>query len=113
MANKNIIILSKMVSYAKKIENYLKEMPYEEFINNSMVVEASVFNLSQIGELVKTLDPDIVDNNPHIKWIALRNLRNRIVHDYEGIKFDIIWQLSTEHLSKLITDLEHIIKDIK
>lgn len=47
------------------------------------MVEACVFNLSQIGELVNKLDKEFIESYPEIPWFKMRGLRNRIVHDCE------------------------------
>lgn len=47
--------------------------------------------------------------HPTIPWYALRGLRNRIVHDYEGVKIDLIWDMITLNLQELITELQAIL----
>jgi len=58
-----------------------------------MMVEACVFNLSQIGELVNKLDKEYVLKCNEIPWFKMRGLRNRIVHDYEGVNLNLIWEI--------------------
>lgn len=48
---KNDVIVAKLLSYVKKIKQYTVSLNYKEFSESDMVVEACVFNLSQIGEL--------------------------------------------------------------
>lgn len=43
------IILRKMLAYTTKVVNYCSEYTYERFIADSVMVEACVFNLSQLG----------------------------------------------------------------
>ena len=57
---------------------------------NRMIIAVYVFNISQIGELVKVIDRSIVEKYKNIKWIAIRNIRHRIVHDYDGIQLELI-----------------------
>ena len=57
------------------------------------MVEACVFNLSQIGELVNKLDKEYVLKCNEIPWFKMRGLRNRIVHDYEGVNLNLIWEI--------------------
>ena len=53
---KNDIIMKKIIAYAEKIISYCDDKDYETFSNDTMRIEACVFNLSQIGELVRHLD---------------------------------------------------------
>lgn len=48
---RNNIIIEKVINYAEKINNYSNGKNYDSFSNDTMLVEACVFNLSQIGEL--------------------------------------------------------------
>ena len=48
---RNEVIVQKLLGYTNKILGYCQDLNYEEFCENSMVVEACVFNLSQMGEL--------------------------------------------------------------
>ena len=51
---KNQKIILKIINYIDSVLTYTEKVNYADFIENSMMVEACVFNLSQIGELVKT-----------------------------------------------------------
>ncbi len=96
---KNQKIILKIINYIDSILKYTDNVDYTGFKNNSMMVEACVFNLSQIGELVNRLDSEYISNHPEVPWFKMRGLRNRIVHDYEGINLNLIRAKGTFHLS--------------
>lgn len=91
MKNQNII--QKIINYIDIVLKYTNNISYDEFRKNSMMVEACVFNLSQIGELVNRLTADYMTKYPEVPWFKMRGLRNRIVHDYEGINLVLIWEI--------------------
>ena len=90
---KNDIIVKKAIGYADKIISYCDGKDYEAFSNDTMLVEACVFNLSQIGELVRHLDDDFMNQHSYIPWAQMRGLRNRIIHDYEGVNLVLVWDI--------------------
>lgn len=90
---KNQKIIWKIINYIDSIIKYTENVNYLEFKDNGMMVEACVFNLSQIGELVNKLDKNYIDKYPEVPWFKMRGLRNRIVHDYEGVNLNLIWQI--------------------
>ncbi len=55
MRNKEYYSIKKMLEYIDKVEKYTKEFAFEEFANNEIVIDATVFAISQIGELVKNI----------------------------------------------------------
>ena len=94
MNSKDKLILQKMLKYINEIEEFIKSYTKEKFSNDRKTINACVFNLSQIGELVGKLSDKIMNENKHIEWRGLKGLRNRIVHDYEGINLDMVWRVS-------------------
>ena len=113
MENRSRVAIVKMINYADEVVSFTKDVSYDEFSNNRLVIAACVFNLSQIGELVKLVDKKLIDKYKNIKWVAIKNLRHRIVHDYEGIQIDLIWQIIKENIPTLILDLKEIIEPKK
>ena len=90
---KNDLILSKICKYARKILKYCRNITYTEFYQNELIIDACIFNLSQIGELAGRLDEDYQKQNSQIAWKQMYGLRNRIVHDYEGVNVKLIWEI--------------------
>jgi uncharacterized protein with HEPN domain len=104
------IILKKITTYAEQAIHFRDNMNFSEFSNDFKTISACVFNLSQIGELVGRLDRGFVNMNNHIPWRKIKGMRNKIVHDYEGIKYNIVWDVLTEFLPELIENIDNLIK---
>lgn len=95
------IILRKMLHYAEKVCAYSAGLSYEDFRANDMLVEACVFNLGQIGELTAKLGVDFKKKHQEVAWAQIYGLRNRIVHDYEGVNLCLIWEIISEDMPEL------------
>ncbi|HBD65378.1 MAG TPA: hypothetical protein DC038_13205 [Clostridiales bacterium] len=67
-------IIHKIINYIDSILKYINKITYEEFIVNSMMIEACVFNLSQIGELVNKLDKEYILKYPEVPWIKMKGI---------------------------------------
>ncbi len=103
---RNDIIVQKLIAYACKVIGYCADVTYSDFTADSKLMEACVFNLSQMGELVKKLDDSFMAAHTDIPWRAIYGLRNRIVHDYEGVNLTLIWDVITEDLPSLTEQLK-------
>lgn len=66
------------------------------------------FYLSQIGELANKIDKEFEKSNPSIPWRVLYGLRNKIVHDYEGVNLVLIWDIVKDDLPELNNQLEEL-----
>ncbi len=102
---RNKLIVQKLLHYAEKIIGYCQGLSYADFSGDSKLVEACVFNLSQMGELCRVVDPDYAAAHPQIPWRVMIGLRNRIVHDYDGVNLLLVWQIITDDLPVLRNDL--------
>jgi len=113
MDNKNIRMIKKIIDYAEKILAYCSALNKETFLGDHKLVEASVFNIIQIGEATRQLSDDFMTKYNNIPWNEICGLRNRIVHDYEGIDLPLIWDIICNDLLDLIRQLNEILEDSK
>lgn len=67
-----------------------------------------MFNLRQMGELANRIDDDFAQAHAEIPWRLLYGLRNRIVHDYEGVNMQLIWEIIHDDLIPLRDALTRI-----
>ena len=73
-----------------------------------MLIEACVFNLSRIGELISKLWEEFKAENPQVAWAQIYGLRNRIVNDYEGVNLRLIWEIISDDMPELQKELSDI-----
>lgn len=111
MKNKEYMSLKKMIEYINKALKYTDGCDFKSFSSNEEKVDATVFAISQISELVKNISKETMEKYSNIEWIIIKNLRNKIVHDYEGIKLNFIWDIITKDIIQLKVDLEKILED--
>lgn len=78
-----------------------------------MLVDACVFNLMQIGELAKQqLSEEAKESIKNIPWKQLYGMRNRIVHGYDGVNLNIVWETVKEDIPNLDRCLKEIIEAV-
>lgn len=106
---RNETIVQKMHRYTSKLMSYCAGYTYESFIADIKLVEACVFNLSQLGELCRIVDNEFAQAHPEIPWREIYGLRNHIVHDYEGVNLRLIWEIISENIPELNDALQKLI----
>ena len=112
MKNKEVISINKMVKYIDKALKYTDNIDFEQFQNNEEKQDATIFAISQIWELVKNIENNTQKRYPEVEWIVIKNLRNKIVHDYDGINLSIIWDIIENDLKPLKINLTKILDTI-
>jgi len=105
---KDKIILEKMIKYCEDSVKYIDGMDFEVFSTNELVLTFAIFSLSQLGELVPKLSDEVKAGHTEIAWNAIRSIRNRVVHDYDGVQYRIIWDTLVNDIPTLIEKLRNI-----
>lgn len=105
------LLLEDMLESALKIKRYIEGMDYQLFISDEKTVDAVVRNFEIIGEAANRIDPDFKIRNPEVEWKRIRGFRNRIIHEYFGIDFEIVWTIIEEDIDNLIEWLEVLINE--
>jgi uncharacterized protein with HEPN domain len=109
MADREYILIKKIIKHIDKINEYAADMEQSVFLSDTKIVEACVFNLLQIGELTGNMCKEFRDAHFDIPWHKIRGLRNKIVHDYEGVRLEIIWDIVRNDLPILREQLINIL----
>lgn len=94
MDNKDKKILSKILEHCDSIINNTKQFKNAiEFKDAKDLSKIALFDLLQIGELAKDgLSEKTLTSIKEIKWTSMYGLRNRIVHGYASVDYEIIWE---------------------
>lgn len=110
---KDKIILEKILKYIIELEGFIEGYNYSMFEADRKTINACVFNLSQIGELVTKLSDETTKKYSHIEWRGLKGLRNRIVHDYDGINLKMVWRFFWDRTERIRSTNKKCIEEVK
>ena len=66
-------------------------------------------SLEVIGEAAKRLPTSVKQQYPEVEWRAIAGMRDRLIHGYFGIDYDIVWDAITEKIPELAETVERII----
>jgi len=102
-----------MLQSIQKIENYIIDLPFSDFLKNDMIIDAVIRNFEIIGEAAKSLPESYYLKYPEIPWSKMYRLRNIISHHYHGIDYEMIWEISKNYLPQNKLDLIKIIENEK
>lgn len=103
-------ILRKIITHIDHTLEYCQGQTFDSFMENRMLQEACIFNILQVGELSKLgLDEGFTQQYPNIAWNQMYGMRNRLVHDYEGVRLRIVWETISLDFRPLKASLESIL----
>jgi len=92
-----------------RIEAYTSGLTVDQMAADRQRLDAVVWNLTVIGEAVRHIPDTVVSSYPEVPWSQMRGIRNRIVHEYDRLDTDIIWNVVQNELPPLIPVLQRIL----
>ena len=66
--------------------------------------------LEIVGEAASRVSEIVRRTYPQIAWVEITGLRNRLVHGYDQVDFDILWDIIQLDLPPLVSTLKTILK---
>lgn len=90
---------------------FLREMTFDEFVEDDKTLKAVVWNLTVIGEVVRHVPPEVQERYPEIPWAAIRGMRNRIVHEYDTIDAELVWNVVLDEFPPLVPSFMRLLEE--
>jgi uncharacterized protein with HEPN domain len=95
MKRKVKLFLSDIIENMKMAEDLTSGIEYQSFISDKPRHYAVLRCIEIIGEAAKHITEEIRLANPMIPWKEMAGMRDKVIHFYMGIDFDVVWQVVT------------------
>ena len=103
--------LADILYAAQAIRRFVNGVAKEEFLANEEKYEAVNRKFEIIGEAARRLSPEARREFPDIPWKLVTAMRNILIHDYDDVNLNLVWQTAQNDLPPLIAKLEaHLAK---
>jgi len=86
---------------------------FNEFIDDEVLKRAVVRSLEIIGEATKKIPADVKYNWKEIEWKNMAGMRDKLIHDYFGINYKIVWDVIKNKIPVLQKQIEKVINENK
>ncbi|MGL4880282.1 MAG: HepT-like ribonuclease domain-containing protein, partial [Waterburya sp.] len=80
-----------------------------DFVTNLQLQDAVIRRILIIGEAARRISQETKQNLPTVPWTAINGIRNRLVHEYDDIDLDVVWDTLIKSLPILIKELENVV----
>jgi len=97
----------------KAIEKFVEGMNFENFKEDDKTSSAVIRKFEIIGEATKNIPQSIKEKYSHIPWKEMAGFRDKLIHFYFGIKYDIVWDTIKLRLPELRNNIEKLLKDLE
>jgi uncharacterized protein with HEPN domain len=97
------------LSAAKKVERFVQNVDWDGFQASDEKSSAVYGQLVILGEACTRLSPGMRAQYQDIPWRQIIGMRNRIIHGYDEVNWEIVWQVAMEHIPPLIAQFSDIL----
>jgi len=93
------------------ISEQLARTDEDRFMHDPILQRAFVRSLEIIGEAIKNVPDDVRDLYPQIEWRAIAGMRDKMIHDYFGVDYEIVWDAAAHKTSTLGEQVRSILQN--
>lgn len=86
-----------------------KNLSKDEFLNNETLKRAVVRSLEIIGEATKKIPADFKVQWGSIQWKNMAGMRDRLIHDYIGVNYSIVWDVVKNKIPALYMEISAVL----
>ena len=98
-----------MLEYAREAIGLMRDKRRADLDTDRTLGLATLRCLEIVGEAASQIPKSLRQQHPQIPWPQIIGTRNRLVHGYDLVDYDIIWSTITEDLPPLVAELEKIL----
>jgi uncharacterized protein with HEPN domain len=109
MSPSGLEYLQHILREAEYLIHCAEGMGKDEFMGDETLKRAFVRSLEVIGEAAKHLPADLRQTYGQVEWRAIAGMRDRLIHEYFGVDYDIVWDVVLNKIPPLWQDVKQII----
>ena len=111
MPKDDMVYMGHMLDTARKAVEKVRGKTRRQYDGDEDLRIVLAHLVQTIGEAAARVSPDTRSAHMNIPWKQIVGIRHRIVHDYMDVDYDVLWEVATHDLPRLVTALEKIIPD--
>lgn len=104
-----------MLEQVEKIKNKFSDLSYEEFYNNEDLQLSTERRFEIIAEAVNNIETEVLYKvyNDRTYWRIIKDMRNRITHEYWGVSLEIVYETAKNKMKELEEYAKKIIEELE
>lgn len=106
------LYLDDILESIDKIEKYTEGLTIEQFSSDDKTIDAVIRNFAIIGEAAKHIPQSVRKKHPGIPWKEMTGMRDKLIHEYFGVRFDVVWDTIRKRLHEVRPQIEAVLNQL-
>jgi uncharacterized protein with HEPN domain len=94
---------------AQKVSDLTQNVEKDDFLQDEMRYTTVIYQLIIVGEATKRLSDDFRAQNPDIPWKQMAGMRDVLIHSYNDVDLELVWEAATQSIPDLISRIEPLL----
>jgi uncharacterized protein with HEPN domain len=107
------LYLTDILEAMEAIERFVESMKFENFEVDDKTSSAVIRKFEIIGEATKNVPERIRQQYSTIPWREMAGMRDKLIHFYFGIKYDLVWRTIKDVIPQVKPLIRNILEDLE
>lgn len=108
----NNVYLRHIIDSINLINVYVNNVKFNDFVSNQMMIDAVIRNFEVMGEACNRISSEFREEHHSINFGPATSMRNRLIHGYDNVNLDYVWDTIQEDLPKLKKEIEALLEHV-
>jgi uncharacterized protein with HEPN domain len=105
------LYLKDILTAIDSIERFVSGMNMAAFQADDKTTSAVIQKLEIIGEATKQIPDEIRQNYPHVPWKEMAGMRDKLIHFYFGVDYQLVWRTIRKRLPQVKMEIQKILHE--
>ena len=101
--------LADVLKASRQIRKFVGEKTFEEFSQDNLTQSAVLHQFAIVGEAAGRVSTPFVVDHPELPWRKMVGMRNRVIHGYDDIDLEVVWETICVSIPSLISLIEPLL----